>query len=232
MTDTSIPHPVLVAQLGATRTSHRWAEMPGNLDRLNTRALFAAANDYGIPDLPRTPASWAPTRLVAYNARRDCDTATPGSAVHFFLDDYRFETVWTKPERPLSRLTRVGMALSPDFSLWRDMPLVMQQWQVYRSRWCAAWMALHGIRVIPTVSWSTPGSYDFAFTGIATGSLVTVSTVGILRDPAARDLFTAGYTQMLTRIRPACVLIYGAAPPAEVTAGTPVICYPSRWRER
>jgi hypothetical protein len=23
--------------------------------------------------------------------------------VHFFLDDYRFETVWTKPERGLSR---------------------------------------------------------------------------------------------------------------------------------
>lgn len=30
----------LVISVGATRTSHRWAEPPGNWDRLNCRALF------------------------------------------------------------------------------------------------------------------------------------------------------------------------------------------------
>ncbi len=37
----------------------------------------------------------------------------------------------------------------------------------------------HGVTVIPTVSWSTPDSYPFAFAGIATGSVVAVSTVGV-----------------------------------------------------
>jgi hypothetical protein len=217
-------------ELGGTRTSHRWAQMPGNWDRLNTRALFPSGNRWGIPDLPA--ASWLPARLVPYNSRHATATAGPDAAVHFFLDDYRFETVWTKPERGLTRIGAVGAALTPDFSLWRDMPTVMQLWQVYRSRWCGAWLSWHGIRVVPTLSWSTPASYSFAFAGIEHGSVVAVSTVGVWRDPAAQELFAAGYTEMLHQIRPSTVLVYGRTPTQQLTAGTPVRCYPTRWEQR
>src|SRR5206468_33366 len=162
-----------------------------------------------IPDLP--PAVVEPARLLPYNARHAIAAARPGDAVHFFLDDYRFETVWSKPERGLSRCCSVGVALTPDFSLWSNMPLVMQVWQVYRSRWCGAWLLSHGVTVIPTVSWSTPDSYPFAFAGIAPGSIVAVSTVGVVRDPEARALFAAGYAAMLDTVRPARVLVYGTA---------------------
>jgi hypothetical protein len=205
--------------------------MPGNWDRLNTRALFPAASGWGIPDLPPT-GPWVPDRLVAYSARRQVENAAPGTAVHFFLDDYRFEVVWSKPERGLGRIARAGAALTPDFSLWADMPLVMQLWQVYRSRWCGAWMLHHGIRVIPTVSWSTPESYAFCFDGIAPGSVVAVSTVGTRADPEARRLFAAGYAAMLARLRPSAVVAYGQAPTEQVPGGPPVTVYPTRWEDR
>jgi hypothetical protein len=232
-------------ELGATRSSHRWNTMPGNWDRLNTRALFASDNLWGIPTLPASRLE--PARLVAYNDRRGIERAAgdpwsavdPVAAVHFFLDDYRFETVWSKPERGLSRCRSVGAALTPDFSLWRDMPLVMQMWQVYRSRWCGAWLLHHGIQVVPTVSWSTEQSYAFAFAGITPGSVVAVSTVGTRRDPEARTLFADGYTEMVRRLRPATVLVYGTPPPTEqvdhtssADGGTVVRCYPSRWDGR
>nr|WP_221376886.1 DUF4417 domain-containing protein [Actinoplanes polyasparticus] len=216
--------------LGATRSSHRWTEMPGNWDRLNIRALFPSSNPWGIPDLP--PAACEPARLLPYTDRRAVAAAGPADAVHFFLDDYRFETVWTKPERGLSRCASVGSALTPDFSLWTTMPLVMQQWQVYRSRWCGAWLLAHGVTVIPTVSWSTPDSYPFAFAGIAPGSIVAVSTVGIVRDREARTLFADGYAAMCNRIRPSLVLVYGTALPTCTVGDTPVRSYPSRWAAR
>jgi hypothetical protein len=108
----------------------------------------------------------------------------------------------------------------------------MQMWQVYRSRWCGAWMAHHGVRVIPTVSWAGPASYQFAFAGIATGSVVAVSTVGV-RDADARALFAAGYAEMLRQIGPAAVLAYGK-PPTDLgaDAGPPVWCYTTRWGTR
>jgi len=213
--------------LGATRTSHRWAQPPGNFDRLNCRALWPADNQWGIPTLPA--ARLEPARLVAYTDRHAITTAGPDTAVHFFLDDYRFETVWNKPERGLSRCRTVGAALTPDFSLWGDMPLAMQLWQVYRSRWCGAWLLHHGVQIIPTISWSTPDSYAFAFAGIPTGSVVAISTVGVVRDRHARTGFAAGFAAMLERLRPVTVLVYGKPPTEQVPAGTVLRCYPSRW---
>jgi Domain of unknown function (DUF4417) len=214
--------------LAGTRTSRRWAEMPGNWDTVNARAIWPSSNEHGIPDLPI--AHGKPARLVPYNDRRACESPREGDCAHFFLDDYRFETLWTKPERPLSRLRRVGAALTPDFSLWAGKPAAMQMWQVYRSRWCGLWMLSHGIDVIPTVSWSTPESHRYAFAGIASCSVVALSAVGVLRDRQALRLFAAGYEAMLERIRPSLVLCYGRLP--DGLPGTPARCYPTRWGER
>ncbi|WP_275293194.1 DUF4417 domain-containing protein [Amycolatopsis sp. La24] len=215
--------------LAGTRSSHRWASMPGNWDKLNCRAMFPADNDWGVPALP--VAEFEPARLVPYTDRRAAANAagTGTAALHFFLDDYRFEVVWSKPERGLSRCAAVGAALTPDFSLYRDMPLAMQLWQVYRSRWCGAWLLHHGIDVVPTVSWSTPDSYAFAFAGIPARSVVAVSTVGVWRDPVARGLFADGYAEMLRRLDPAVVLVHGKPPTEQVRGSTPVRCYPTRW---
>lgn len=221
----------LVDQLGGTRSSHRWAEMPGNWDRLNTRALYASTNDWGIPDLPA--AATVPDKLVAYSDRWALQTAPTNTAVHFFLDDYRFETVWTKPERGLSRLTKIGAALTPDFSLWRNMPKVMQIWQVYRSRWCGAWMLQHGIDIIPTIGWSDPSSYQFAFAGIPRNSTVAISTVGLLRDKEAMVLFVDGLVHMIAVLRPSKVLVYGHKLDVFdnlALAGSEFVCYATRWR--
>jgi hypothetical protein len=200
--------------------------MPGNWDRLNTRALFPSSNEWGIPDLPAAHAE--PARLVAYTDRNAARDPKPGDCLHFFLDDYRFETVWSKPERPVTRLQRVGLSLTPDFSLWRQMPRVMQLWQVYRARWCGAWMLANGIDVIPSVSWSGPESRAFAFTGLTPGGTVAISAVGTRRDPGARRLFAAGYEAMLGHVRPALVLAYGALPEG-LDGSVPVHSYPARW---
>ena len=200
------PFVELQAQLNVTRSSHNWNSKPGNFDRNNTHTLYASTNGWGIPDLPA--ATTVPTRLIAYNDRFKAEHPAPGDAVHFFLDDYRFETVWTQPRRSLSRVIRAGHALSPDFSLWREMPAAMQLWQVYRSRWCGAWMHSNGVDVIPTVSWSTPQSYDFCFAGIPKRSVVAVSTVGIRGDEAEKG-FRRGLEEMLLSLLPETVLVYG-----------------------
>jgi hypothetical protein len=156
------------------------------------------------------------------------ERAAPPAAVHFFLDDYRFETAWNRPDQFTATIARgCGAALTPDFSMWADMPRAMQVWQVYRNRWCGAWLALHGIRVIPTVGWSDSSSYDFAFLGIPEGSVVAVSAVGVKRDREARKLFLAGYDEMLIRIQPSTILVYGS-PLLDMEGALQV--YPTRWR--
>lgn len=193
--------------LVATRTSRRWSGTPGNFDPLNLRAVYPG-DELGIPQLPALLS--LPSTLINYNARNRLGQPQDGDYVHFFLDDYRFEVMWSQPERALSRVKRAGKALSPDFSLYPEMPRIVQMWNVYRSRWCGAWMSQHGIEVIPTVTWSDEASYDFCFRGLAPGGTVAVSTVGIIRaSTGEQDRFVAGYKAMIDYVRPARVIIYG-----------------------
>ncbi len=207
-----------------------WACKPGSFDALNASRLFDTTNPLGIPQLRHTPISAAPEWLVAYRTRiRSPRFDFNRAAVHFFLDDYRFETVWARPERALEHLRKYRMLLTPDFSLYADWPLVMQQWNVYRSRWCGRYWQELGFQVIPTVSWSTPESFKFCFDGLPRQSLVAVSAAGVkLGEPTQREQFMAGFREMVGRLAPSMVLAYGGLP-TEAYDLAPIVSYSTRW---
>lgn len=51
-----------------------------------------------------------------------------------FIDDYQFERIWNTPERYVNVLKQYDCVLTPDFSLYMDMPRAMKVWNIYRSR--------------------------------------------------------------------------------------------------
>ena len=157
------------------------------------------------------------------------EAAGLGGAIHFFIDDYRFERIWSKPERAFERVDHVGAALTPDFSVWRDMPPAMKIWQTYRSRWCGAFWQFHGIEVIPNAVWSTPESYEYTFEGLPEDSVLAISTVGV-RDNYTTDLFLAGLKALEERLGPRLLLSYGPMLPGATSI--PVREYPTFWETR
>jgi len=213
-----------------TRTSHRWQDKPGSFDALHATEPFPSDNELGIPCLAHVPVYRVPAWLAPYRTRIRANDPPDDGAVHFFLDDYRFETVWSRPRKALQALAPYTTLLSPDFSLYRDWPLMLQMWNVYRNRWCGAFWQSQGFTVIPTVSWSTAESYEFCFLGLPTRSLLAVSAVGVdLADPLARSLFRAGFREMVARLEPAAVLAYGPLP-AWCGELAEVVVYPTRWQ--
>lgn len=104
----------------------------------------------------------------------------------FFLDDYKFETVWNNPEPRLKKLSQYKAVLSPQFSTYYTMPVSMQIYNTFRSRWCGAYLQSKGITVIPAISWALPQSYWYCFDGIEKGSVIAVSTLGVKRE---KDFF-------------------------------------------
>ncbi len=132
--------------------------------------------------------------------------------VHFFIDDYQFERVYNFPNRYISLLQKFRGVMAPDFSLYTDMPMALQIYSVYKNRYLSNLWQKNGITVIPTVSWSTPDSYSFCFEGIEEKSVVAVSTNGCLSSAVADYYFRKGYREMLNRLNPAKVIIYGRQP--------------------
>ena len=154
---------------------------------------------YELPDLEWT----------GFNYARKQTKEAPDRGVHFFLDDYQFTTVWKQPQRYLDILRRFGAVMSPDFSTYRDMPMILQIYNHYRKHWCAQYWQSNGINVIPTISWSTPESFEWCFDGEPHGSVVAISTVGVQRNREAAELFRLGYAEMMERLAPCKIICYG-----------------------
>ena len=164
-----------------------------------------AVGRWDIPTLE--PVHVVPERFLGFNyARTSSDYA---ACIHFFLDDYQFERVWNKPQDNIRVLSKFASCLTPDFSLYRDMPRALMLWNVYRSRLFGQMCQRAGLTVIPTIQYAGPDSYDFAFDGLPEHSTVAISSVGIMRDKVAVDLFLRGFLEMQTRIHPETVLFYG-----------------------
>lgn len=162
----------------------------------------------GMPRL--RPCMAKPARMVGFNyAKTAGEEDKRDAACHFFIDDYQFERVWTSPERYTEVLRGFRCVLTPDFSLYMDMPDAMQRWNRYRSQALGLWWQRQGLKVVPTLSWAEPESYAFCFDGIPRRSTVAVSTVGVKGDPAALAVWRDGMSEAMGRLAPRRVLLYG-----------------------
>lgn len=150
-----------------------------------------------------------PTDLIGFNYARSSKRKDCG--IHFYLDDYQFERVWNEPERYIDIFKGYECILSPDFSLYLDMPMPMKIWNTYRSRQIGAFYQSKGIKVIPTISWAEKETFEFCFQGIPKGSVVSVSTIGVKEDKNALRIWNEGMTEMIKRIEPSAILVYGGA---------------------
>lgn len=174
---------------------------------------FPTKSWYGMPAM-------APTNTTGNKMLRFMDWNTISTKerkkyiAHFYYDDYKFIAAWREPDKYIDRLKEFRAVISPDFSLYTDFPRALQILSCYRRQWCGAYWQEKGIDVIPDVVWGDKDSYDYCFDGIPKGGTVAVSTVGVRNDQTWNgkedDLFKAGYDEMLNRLEPKTIIIYGS----------------------
>jgi hypothetical protein len=148
-----------------------------------------------------------PKELIGFNYAKTSKDKNVG--IHFYLDDYQFERIWNKPDDYIGLLKQYECILSPDFSLYMDMPMPMKIWNVYRSRQIGNYYQKQGIKVIPTISWAEKETFDFCFKGIPKRSIVSVSTIGVKKNKDALKIWQEGMDAMIAEIEPSNILVYG-----------------------
>lgn len=157
---------------------------------------------------------------------------------HFFIDDYRFERLWDRPESYLDILSRYSGLIAPDFSTYIDMPLPMQIWNVYRSRALAYCWQQQGFDVIPNIQFSDENSYEWVFEGLPKHSVLATSSVGVYRNSIYRKEFKRGMEEACRRLEPIGLVMYGSKVDFDAN-GADVYWYKNdnherlkRWEER
>ena len=180
-------------------------------DEYNLRAFDGerAAGFYQIPTLE--PTSYIPNELIGFNYVLTDKQKDAG--VHFFIDDYQFRRCYERPDFYIEKLKEYPCVLTPDWSLYMDMPMAMKIYNVYRSRLFGQMCQDAGIQVIPTLQWAGSDTFQFAFDGLPQNSTVAVSTVGVMRDAQATEVWCAGMKEALKRLHPKAIVLYGAEMP-------------------
>lgn len=161
---------------------------------------------YQMPIITRTYAK--PSELIGFNYVKT-NKKKEGQGVHFFIDDYQFERIWNDPDKYVDMLVPYECVLTPDFSLYTEMPMAMKIWNVYRSRLIGQILQQNGANVVPTLSWCERDTFAFCFDGIEPGGTVAVSTIGVKRADDAYHMWSEGMYEAIRKLKPEHVIVYG-----------------------
>ncbi len=177
-------------------------------DPLFMRNSFSSTGKWDIPLVRKQALPADAIQLVACSDTRANDKeSNRKKGVHFFVDDYRFSGIYDHPDRSLKRYAQYAFLLTPDFSTYADMDLWRQLESVAKNRWVGAYWQNKGLTVIPTISWSSSRSFEFCFDGVEQGATVAVGMIGCKN---SRIGFMRGYNEMLKRIQPEMIIVFGA----------------------
>lgn len=123
-----------------------------------------------------------------------------------FSHDDKIERFYNNPFKYVPRFQSAYAVATPDYSLHpqMDMPLYLNQ--IYKNRWLGCFWQEHDIMALPCVGWTTEEWDDLSFAAIEIGSVVVISTLGCKRDV---DFFMRGYNEMIRRIEPSLIIVYG-----------------------
>ncbi len=161
-----------------------------------------------LPFIDRIEVS-PPVRLISF---KECKKSSDFEAgVHFYIDDADFEQVWSRPERYVNLLSKFACVIMPDFSVYNDVAVPVQHWNLYRSRILGMFWQKQGVKVVPTIPFA---SYEFdcyATIGLPKDSVIAVSTVGATRTRDQRVSFQAGIDVVWSHLHPKTIFVYGDA---------------------
>lgn len=175
--------------------------------------LVERANYDGRIELPCIITSnKIPNKIISFSKAMSKSWNDFNCWVMFYEHDRKFERLWNDPKKYLNKLKKFNGIISPDFSLYRNMPLVMQEWNTYRGRALAVWLQNNGIEVIPNVRFNDERTYNFCFDGIEKYNTVAVGTHGCIKRKSDREYFKKGLDELVKRLSPKNIIVYGAVP--------------------
>jgi len=181
-----------------------------HLDVFNI-AVLEGATFVGAYDIPLLKvSSHVPLDVIAFSRRKH---ANESHCLHFFEDDREFYCLRRDPVSYLPLFHSVGSVITPDFSMSPDMPLWMQIEAVGMNRTVGRWLQTNGVEVIPNARWCDKRSLSFAFDGIPECGTVAVGSHGAVKGREVRPDFLNGFYEMIERVHPKTIVVYGTVPP-------------------
>lgn len=174
-------------------------------------ATFEVCGKYDIPVLRGGDYELDGVQFIGFNSAKK-EKERFGKGLHFFEDDYRFDRLWRSPLKYLRLIEQYSVVMTPDYSLYINDPVALQIYNHYKKHWLGALWQSMGCKVIPTITWGDPKSFEWCFDGEPKNSIIAVSSVGMQQGRLRKNLFDDGWNEMLLRLEPKTIIFHGIIP--------------------
>lgn len=202
-------------------------ELPG-AQALKEIMFFESTNKYGFPDLLPDLLSDMPDDIETWAGNDASNLAHEGwylynygtdsmrgldcerSIISFYTEDYRFDSWYTDTPKYVSKLLNAGFkaAVTPNYSLYKEDPIALHVYAVFRSRYVGRYLQEAGIPVIPDLDWGIHEDLEFCLLGIPKNApcLMMQLQSAYIDDQAVSDLGA-----VLDELRPEKLVLYGGS---------------------
>lgn len=165
-----------------------------NLDLLNPYGDFPVVSSVSFP---------VNLDFVPFNK-----FSNPFTIPHFFIDDSFYEKVWNYPTKYIKMFSDCRFIVMPDFSIYYDMPIPIQLYNSYRSKWLASYYS-HFCTVLPNISLGgDPALFPLFAKGFRAGSDMAFSFIGTLGSRYEADIAYKQYEYVQENLRPARLFVW------------------------
>lgn len=172
--------------------------------------------DYRCPIIPHKLVAFSEAKRIHRKAMREGRaTYFVNAFIHFYQDDKHFDgkrnSIWDYPKKALQIIKHFAGVISPDFSTWFGLPQPAKVWNCYRMRVFDYWLINLGVSVIYNVRWGAEETWSYCFDGVPTGAVIAIGTVASgIWQLVNRPFFIKGLYQLIQRLRPSRVILYGS----------------------
>lgn len=172
---------------------------------------------FEVPIIKKPKKLIIPDNLVPFSKRHKVNPKA--FAVCGYENDSEFSELLINPEKAAEEIKEFQGFISPDCSIYRDMPLSLQITNIYRNRAIGYFFQSKGIYVIPCVRWGDERTYTrnylpekIAFAGVERKGIVSIGSYGQIKNKVNRYFFEEGLDSMLETLEPKVVLVYSKLP--------------------
>lgn len=172
---------------------------------------------FQIPIIKRPEKIVIPRAMVPFSKAEKVEPER--FAVCEYENDRDFADLLINPTEYVKEFKKYQAFITPDCSLYWDMPFAAQVVNKYRNHVIGHYMQSKGVYVIPNVRWGDERTYTtkyfpekLAFLGVEKHAIVSIGSYGMVKQKEEKKIYREGLEAMLETLEPETVLVYGAMP--------------------